>query len=121
MKRDVAELAQYAFGSVWALELLVLLHREPHRIWERSQLVDELRSSEVVVDVSIAKLSASGLVNVDAAGAVKYGPASANLDTLVSALIVLYFSKPAAVRRLIVQGSAEKLRTFADAFKLKSE
>jgi hypothetical protein len=32
-----------------------------------------------------------------------------------------YRTKPAAIRRMIVQGPAEKLKSFSDAFKLKSD
>jgi hypothetical protein len=121
MRRELTELAQYAFGSVWALELLIVLHREPARDWSRSELVRELRSSDVVVDESIAKLGANGLVTIGAGGTARYGPATTDMDNLVRELLDEYQARPAAVRRLIVQGSADKLRTFADAFKLKSE
>lgn len=121
MKRDLVEMAQDAFGSVWALELLILLHRRPDRDWARQELVSELRSSELIVNESIAKLSANGLVSVGVDDTARYAPASESIDRLVRELIAEYQSRPATVRRLIVQGSADKLRTFADAFRLNSE
>jgi hypothetical protein len=52
-------------------------------------------------------------------GAVRYGPASREQDSLVAQLEEEYRKTPAAIRRLILQNPVEKLRTFADAFKLK--
>jgi hypothetical protein len=65
MNSDLVEMVEYSFGSVWALELLLLLHRNPDRAWPTSDLVRELRSSDVVVAESIERLVASGLVVVD--------------------------------------------------------
>ena len=41
------------------------------------------------------------------------------LNTLVKELEAEYRVKPAAIRRLIIQTPAEKLRSFANAFNLK--
>jgi len=120
MKSDLVELVEYSFGSVWALELLLLLHRNPDRAWLPEDLVRELRSSHVVVTESIERLVASGLVLIDG-DAVRYGPVSPEQNMLVRQLDEAYRTKPAAIRRLIVQGPAEKLKSFSDAFRLKPE
>jgi hypothetical protein len=117
MQADLAEFLEYSFGSVWSLELLLVLHRDPKRGWTSRELVDELRSSEVVVGQSIENLLASGLIVIEGEGAVRYGPASRQQDELVRRLADEYRIKPAAIRRLIIQSPAEKLKTFADAFK----
>lgn len=119
MNSDLAELVEYSFGSVWALELLLLLLREPDRRWPHEDLVAELRSSDVVVADSIKRLVASGLIVLEDTGAVRYAPASKQQDELVRQLDEEYRTRPAAVRRMIVQGPAEKLKSFSDAFKLK--
>jgi hypothetical protein len=49
---------------------------------------------------------------------VRYRPASENQERLTRLLAEAYRVKPGAVRRLIVQGSEEKLRTFSDAFRI---
>jgi hypothetical protein len=121
MRREVMELARDAFGSVWALELLIILHRNPARAWLSQELINELRSSSVIVGESVARLGSSGLVSVAPDGAVSYAPANENLGAIVHMLIEEYRARPAAVRRLIVQGSDDKLRSFANAFRLKSE
>ena len=118
MNSDLVEMVEYSFGSIWALELLLLLHRNPDRAWRPDDLVRELRSSDVVVAESIDRLVASGLVLVDG-NVVRYSPFSPEQDVLVRQLDEEYRTKPAAIRRLIVQGPAEKLKSFSDAFKLK--
>lgn len=118
MNSDLVEMVEYSFGSVWALELLLLLHRNPDRAWTTPDLVREFRSSDAVVAESIERLVASGLVVVDG-DTVRYGPVSPEQDVLVRQLNDTYRTKPAAIRRLIVRGPAEKLKSFSDAFKLK--
>lgn len=118
MEKDLAEFLQDSFGSVWSLEILLVLHRQPERVWTAEDLITELRSSQVVVQQGIDNLLAAGLIVAEDGGAVRYGPASAGQDALVRRLEDAYRVKPAAVRRLIIQSPAEKLRTFADAFKI---
>jgi hypothetical protein len=119
MNSDLIEFVETSFGSVWSLELLLLLFRDPQRHWTYGELVHELRSSEVVVAQSVERLMAAGLAVAEADGAVRYGPASREQDSLVAQLEEEYRKTPAAIRRLILQNPVEKLRTFADAFKLK--
>lgn len=118
MNSDLVELIEYSFGSVWTLELLLLLCRDRERPWRSEELVGELRSSEAVARESIDRLVTAGLVIVEEHGAVRYAPASQEQDALVMQLHEEYRRKPAAIRRLIVQGPAEKLRSFSDAFRL---
>ena len=119
MRDDLVEMVETSFGSVWSLELLLVLYRDPRRTWTPRQLVDELRSSELVVAQSIDNLLAAGLALPEDGGAVRYGPASKHQDELVRELEAEYRVKPAAIRRLIIQNPAEKLRSFANAFNLK--
>lgn len=119
MDSDLIEFVETSFGSVWSLELLLLLFRDPQRNWTSGDLVRELRSSEVVVAQSVDRLVAAGLALAEADGAVRYGPATPEQDRLVVQLEEEYRKTPAAIRRLILQNPVETLRTFADAFKLK--
>ncbi len=112
-------MVETSFSSVWSLELLLVLCRDPKRNWTPEQLVDELRSSELVVTQSIDGLLAAGLALSEAGGTVRYGPASQQQNELVRDLQAEYRAKPAAIRRLIVRSPDEKLRSFANAFNLK--
>ena len=111
---------QDALKSVWALELLLLLHRDRERGWRSDQLVRELRGSEVVVSEALAGLRAAGLTAETASKTFKYGPSPGDeLDQQVNALAEIYATRPMAVIKAITGSPNEKLRIFSDAFKLR--
>ena len=116
MDRELEQLIESSFDSVWTLELLLLLHERRGTAWPEASLVEELRSSALVVRQSIAALMAGGLVVENDGGTYTYAPASPELDALVQRLAEDYRSRPDAVRRLIVMPKHNKLQTFSDAF-----
>ena len=103
--------------SVWALELLMLLRRDPARAWHPDELVRELRGSPAIVQEELAGLRSAGLVG-EADGRYRYGPASAAQDGLAGALQETYAARPMTVVKAIMAAPNEKLRIFSDAFKL---
>lgn len=106
-----------SFRSVWALELLLLVKREP-RVWSRPELISTLRGSELVVNKALEELVAAGLVSIEGDGA-RYMPVSDDLARNVEEVEKLYSARPDAVRREIVSASASGATAFADAFKLR--
>lgn len=120
-EEDVANFVRDTFVSVWALELLLFLKREPDRLWRRPDLVTALRASESAIDRSIENLFAAGLLVVDEEGSARYGPATAELAGLIGAAEALYRQKPDAVRRLIILPRHDGLSAFADAFRLRKD
>jgi hypothetical protein len=64
LSHDVLRFIGSSFRSVWALELLLLLKREP-RVWLRDELVTAMRASELVVTNALDTLVAAGLASVD--------------------------------------------------------
>ncbi|MES2119155.1 MAG: hypothetical protein V4513_01090 [Pseudomonadota bacterium] len=113
------DFAASSFSSVWALEMLLLLKREP-RPWPQPELVQVLRASELVVSNACLSLLAAGLVSVDETGAA-YRPASAELSTTIDQLVALYSARPNAVRRAIIASASGGATAFADAFKLRKD
>lgn len=107
-----------AIKSVWSLELLLLLHRDPNRSWLGEELVRELRGSEDLVNESAGILHAAGLIALGEAG-VRYGPRSPELAQMVEALVALHAQKPITVMRTIFSSPADKIRSFSDAFLFK--
>ena len=118
-EEDVLGFIAATITSVWALEVLLLLRRDPSRAWTSGELVHELRGSSVAVDESLATLRSAGLAAADAEGRVRFAPASAQLETFVAEAALLYAEKPDSVIRAIAAGSNKKLRLFADAFRFK--
>lgn len=103
---------------MWALELLLLLRRDPARGWRSDDLVRELRGSETIIDETVAQLELAGLVTLQD-GFYKYRPASYDIDRMVSQVDDLYKEKPISVMKAIMTAPNDKLRIFSEAFKLK--
>lgn len=118
---DVSGFISDTFGSVWALEVLLLLKREGARASPRTELVSALRASDSVIDQSISGLLAAGLVVIEDDGSARYAPAGAALGALVEAAEALYRQKPDAVRRLIILPRHDGLSAFSDAFRLRKD
>jgi len=115
---EVLAFVQASIPSVWALELLLLVRRDGTQAWRVDALVRELRSTATVVDDSLAALQSAGMV-VGQDGLYRYQPASPAVDGLVAATARIYAIKPVSVIRAIVTAPNDKLRTFANSFKLK--
>ncbi|MDE2183820.1 MAG: hypothetical protein KGJ78_12450 [Alphaproteobacteria bacterium] len=79
----------------------------------------ELRASSKVVQQALADLQNIGLVSARDDQSFVYRPASPQLDELAGAAELLYRTKPVSVINAIALAPNEKLRIFADAFRLK--
>jgi hypothetical protein len=117
--QDLFSFVSGAVRSVWGLELLLLLKREPERAWSADALVRELRASTTVVADSLSALETAGVV-VHRADGYAYGPASALLDRLCGELERAYRERPVTVINAIVSPNA-KLQGFANAFRLREK
>jgi hypothetical protein len=115
---EVLAFVQASIPSVWALELLLLVRRDPNREWRADALVRELRSTDTVVQDAVAALQSAGMV-VGQDELYRFQPASPALETLVAETAKIYAIKPVSVIRAIVTAPNDKLRTFANSFKLK--
>ena len=120
-RRDVSGFIRSTFRSVWALELLCFLRREPDRDWSRGDLVTALRASDLVVEQSLASLTAAGLVVMVSPDSARYRPANDELDALARDAEAQYASSPDKVRRLIVSSAHGGLSAFADAFRVRRD
>lgn len=115
----VLSFVQSSIRSAWALELLLLLRRDPRRPWHAEELVRELRGSLALVTESLHSLAAAGLVATDDGGAYVYRSRSPELEELVAALVALNAQKPTTVLRTIFTSPSDKIRSFSDAFLLR--
>ena len=106
--------------SVWALELLMLLKRDPTRCWPAADLLRELRASTGLVNDNLARFERSGLVVRDDSGCHRYSPAAPLLATLCDELEAAYRERPVAMVNLI-SAPRDPLQKLADAFKFKRD
>lgn len=120
MTPDLLDFIRSSFGSVWSLELLLLLQRHPERGWTSEELVSELRASGFVVERSLESLVAAGLAVTDSQGHACYRPASEDLERRVARVADLYRRKPDSVRRAILSPESN-LQALANAFRLRRD
>ena len=113
----VTRFIQSSFRSVWSLELLLLLKRDP-RAWSQDEIVNAMRASQLVVSQALESLVAAGLVTVGEDGRALYTPISEDDAKLIEETEALFVQRPDTIRRLIVAASSPGLTAFADAFRL---
>jgi predicted transcriptional regulator len=116
-EEEVLDFAGASFRSVWSLELLLMLRRNP-RSWTPAEIIKELRSSRVVVIEALNNLIAAGLVVAEDDGDYRYGGVG-QLEQMIGELERLYAIKPTLVMREIVNSPNAKLQILSDAFRIK--
>lgn len=120
MEEDVLEFLRSAIKTIWSLELLLLMRRTRERGWTRNGLERELRGSAKLVAETLAVFVQVGLVRDDG-DIYQYSPASADLERLVDNLAAAYGQSPLQVINAILEAPSDKLRGFANAFRLKRD
>jgi len=115
---EILSFVRGAISSICALELLILLRRERAKVWRTGELVRELRSSSLAVTHALDRLSQTGLVEEVPELGYRYRPDAAQLDAICQRLETEYARRPVTVVRAILDAPNEKLRIFADAFRL---
>jgi DNA-binding IclR family transcriptional regulator len=112
---DVAEEEAIAFirdvlGSVYSVELLLLIRRHGSRTWRGGDLVRELRSSATAVGEALNRLIRAGLVTERPAGRYGFAPSSLQHAQLAAAVEKLYRDAPISVMKAIVTAPAGRPR-----------
>ena len=115
---EFVEFVRRHVRSVWALELLLLLKRDPQRCWVAAEIVRELRASQSLVADNLAALLQSGLVVLDDNDCYRYAPAGPVLGRLCDQLEAAYAQRPVAVINLIATPQ-DPIQSLADAFKFR--
>lgn len=117
----LSEFIGATFGSVWTLEVLLLLAGEPDRSWTEVELVESLRGSQLIVHRAIEELMAAGLILIDEEGRSCFRPVDPQLGEMVGKVRDLYARSPDKVRRMIVSARSGGLTAFADAFRIRKD
>ena len=113
---------QTAVPSVDAAELLLLLQRDRSRAWSTAEIVLALRRASITeADAArtIEAFVARGLLAQGPDKRVQYQPTSEELDGYVRTLAQAYTERPVTLIRVIYALRDSKIRSFADAFKLR--
>jgi hypothetical protein len=113
---------QRGIANVDAAELLLLLAKDPKRSWELAELGAQLATLTTLSGADVARcieaLQHAGYVVRDADKRVRYRPSKSH-DAHVSTLERLYVARPVTLFRVIYALRDAKIKTFADAFKLR--
>ena len=103
--------------SVWMLEMMLLLRREPDRAWAVSEVVTELRASTALVAANLERLQRSGLA-IEDDGRFRFAPAGDVMQRLCDRVADAYRERPVAIINLIA-APTDPIQGLADAFKFK--
>ncbi|MDE2487239.1 MAG: hypothetical protein KGO51_07565 [Alphaproteobacteria bacterium] len=116
--QDLTAFVREHVRSVWALELLLLLKRDPERCWPPADLVRELRASTGLVNDNLQRFERGGIAVRDDQGCFRFAPAAAVIGELCDRLEDAYRERPVAIVNLIA-APRDPLQSLADAFKFR--
>lgn len=117
---DIKELLTEHIDSVGQLEVLLVFFNNKDRSWSALTMSLELRSHETIVRQQMAKLLTSGFIKETGNSEYIYSPME-NLAKRVELLARAYREMSVAVIAFIYEKPTDKLKGFADAFKLKKD
>ncbi len=117
---DIKDLLTTSIDSVGQLEVLLTFFNQPNREWTPSAMSLEIRSHETIIRQQMEKLAASGFLKADSQERYTYAP-TAELIPRVENLNKVYREMSVAVIAFIYEKPTDKLKGFADAFKIKKD
>jgi hypothetical protein len=117
---DLAAFVREHVRSVWGVELLLVLKRDPERRWPPEQLTAELRASPSLVVDNLQRFERSGLAMRDEDLGWRYAPANAVLAELADRLEAAYRERPVKIINLIA-APPDPIQGLADAFKFRGD
>jgi hypothetical protein len=119
---DVLRFLNHHVGSLWALELILLMRRTREREWSPSALDRELRASAGVIGLELPLLVRAGIAGETQPGRYRYEPTSAELDATIERLATCYRDFPVAiVRHVALHASNRSLLAFLEAFSFRRD
>lgn len=119
---EFCEFLQRHVAGVDAAELLLLLAKDPARGWTSADLHAQLATVTALAESDVLRhldiLQHGTLVTRDADRRASYRPSPSH-DAHVANLARLYVERPVTLFRVIYALRDGKIKTFADAFKLR--
>ena len=119
---DLRSFIQEYIPTVDAAELLIRLAAEPVRAYRLADAISEMHPtvlSEAAARRYLVHFEAHGLVKSEGGQTWQYSPATPALDAAARALTKVFNERPVTLVRIIYAPKDEKIRSFADAFRLK--
>jgi hypothetical protein len=118
----VAKLVREHINAVEQLEILLLLQGNPKE-WTALAVSEQIRTGLESARARLVDLEARGFVvrTGDSEPTFRYAPADRTLEPVVAALAKTYAEKRYTIINLIFSKPVDKIRVFADAFKLRND
>ena len=120
---DFCRFLQTSVPAVEVAEVLLFLRRHPGLDHSASAIAAGLRPgtslSEAEAEKLVDGLRAQELVALDAGNRARYAPATEALAHHVEQLATAYAERPVTLIRVIYALRDSKIKTFADAFRIK--
>ena len=109
--------------SVLQLELLLLLHKKREQDFDADEVVEELRIDPAWAAAQLDYFCARGILicTDQSPRRYRYAPKSPELDAAITRLDRAYTDRRVSVISLIFSKPTDKLRSFADAFRVRRE
>jgi hypothetical protein len=125
LPEEVRQLIRTSVPTLDSLELLVFLARGADRPLTAPEIVDGLRPTEIAeaaVAETLALLVSRGLLVEGEGQRFAFRPASPGLESAVRGLVKAYDERPVTlIRQVYTIAASQKIRSFADAFRLKKD
>jgi hypothetical protein len=119
---DIKQFIADNIDSVAQLELLLLMRDQPAKAWSAQEAGNALYAAADVTGLLMADLHAKKLLAAGPAESTYvYRPERAESALLVDRLADLYRERRVAVISTIYTKPIDKIRSFADAFRLRKE
>lgn len=109
--------------SVMQLEVLLLLAAQPGKVWTSEELARDLRIDAAWVEGQLRAMGGRGVIRA-AEGSTpqfRYEPRTPEVAATVEELAQAYADRRVTVIGLIFSKPVDKLRSFADAFRLRKD
>lgn len=121
IRADLRDFIVNEVGSIAQLELLLLLHQDARKDWNAEEAARALYTAADATAALLEGFRARGFVTVSDTQPPRYQFASRKPEheQLVRDLAELYQTRRVTVINLIYAGPEQKLRSFADAFRLR--
>lgn len=118
---NVHQLISEHIRSIAQLELLVMLRREPDKQWTVEEVAKTLYTAVSMTEPLLESLRAGGFLIASTSPHLqyRYAPKTPELEQAVADLDRLYQERRVTIINLIYSAPTEKLRNFADAFRLR--
>jgi hypothetical protein len=114
---------QRAVPTVEAADLLLILSAQPETWWSVTELAARLRPGLMLTDSEVARyveiFQKNRLLDSGADKRFRYRPETEQLNADVQTLTQAYRERPVTLIRMIYAFRDAKIRSFADAFKLR--